>query len=119
MALERALGRSKPEIHHSDQGVQYAAMGYVDMLRRAQVKISMAHMSASRRRTRMWGALSAQSKKRRFTYLSMRDTRMPIGRSGASSRRSMPASASVHHWGYLAPMRFELQWQENRSADVI
>lgn len=42
-ALERALsGRRAPEIHHSDQGVQYAAHGYVERLQAAGVQISMA-----------------------------------------------------------------------------
>jgi transposase InsO family protein len=41
-ALERALARHTPEIHHSDQGVQYAATGYVDRLLRRGVQVSMA-----------------------------------------------------------------------------
>jgi len=41
-ALEKALARNVPEIHHSDQGVQYAARPYVERLREANVKISMA-----------------------------------------------------------------------------
>src|SRR5262249_31182633 len=31
-ALERALQQARPEVHHSDQGVQYAATDYVDRL---------------------------------------------------------------------------------------
>ena len=31
-ALRRAFERGRPEIHHSDQGVQYAAHAYVEML---------------------------------------------------------------------------------------
>ena len=42
VALEKALARNVPEIHHSDQGVQYAASPYVERLRAAHVKISMA-----------------------------------------------------------------------------
>lgn len=41
-ALERALAQQVPEIHHSDQGVQYAATGYVDRLLRRGIKVSMA-----------------------------------------------------------------------------
>lgn len=41
-ALERALAHQTPEIHHSDQGVQYAASGYVDRLLRRGIKVSMA-----------------------------------------------------------------------------
>jgi putative transposase len=43
-ALDRALTRRRPEIHHSDQGVQYAARGYVGRLEAAGVQISMADM---------------------------------------------------------------------------
>lgn len=41
-ALQRALEHHRPEIHHSDQGVQYAANGYVALLQSAQAQISMA-----------------------------------------------------------------------------
>lgn len=41
-ALERALQTHQPEIHHSDQGVQYAATGYVTRLRNVATQISMA-----------------------------------------------------------------------------
>ena len=41
-ALEKGLAIAVPEIHHSDQGVQYAANDYVEMLEEKGVKISMA-----------------------------------------------------------------------------
>ena len=41
-ALERALAKGHPQIHHSDQGVQYAATGYTSLLQAAQVQISMS-----------------------------------------------------------------------------
>jgi putative transposase len=41
-ALRRALTRDMPEIHHSDQGVQYAAYAYTDLLKVHKVSISMA-----------------------------------------------------------------------------
>jgi len=41
-ALERALTQRHPELHHSDQGVQYAAHGYVDRLLAAGVQVSMS-----------------------------------------------------------------------------
>ena len=44
MALRRAFEHGRPEIHHSDQGVQYAATAYVDMLINSNVKISMANV---------------------------------------------------------------------------
>jgi putative transposase len=42
VALRRALEVSCPEIHHSDQGVQYAATAYVELLTGREVKVSMA-----------------------------------------------------------------------------
>ncbi len=41
-ALQRALCLCIPEMHHSDQGVQYAAQAYTDLLKRYEVQISMA-----------------------------------------------------------------------------
>src|SRR5438067_11403136 len=40
-ALKRALGRGAPEIHHSDQGVQYSATAYVELLRNRGLAFSM------------------------------------------------------------------------------
>jgi len=41
-ALRAALETHTPEIHHSDQGVQYAAYAYTDLLSSHEVQISMA-----------------------------------------------------------------------------
>ena len=42
-ALEKALmSHSAPTIHHSDQGVQYCATGYVTLLQNANIKVSMS-----------------------------------------------------------------------------
>ena len=46
-ALQRALAHNCPEIHHSDQGVQYAATAYVDLLQHRHVAISMATVGAA------------------------------------------------------------------------
>lgn len=42
LALRRALTDHLPEIHHSDQGVQYAATDYVALLTQQGVRLSMA-----------------------------------------------------------------------------
>ena len=41
-ALQQALRQRCPQTHHSDQGVQYAATGYVDCLRAVQARPSMS-----------------------------------------------------------------------------
>lgn len=43
-ALRRAFERGCPEIHHSDQGVQYATTAYVELLTTAAVQISIANV---------------------------------------------------------------------------
>ena len=47
-ALERGLVIGTPEVHHSDQGVQYAAAAYVERLRGLGVKPSMAAVGEPR-----------------------------------------------------------------------
>ena len=41
-ALDRALVNHQPEVHHSDQGVQYAATAYVERLQGLGIQVSMA-----------------------------------------------------------------------------
>lgn len=43
-ALSKGLEKGIPEIHHSDQGVQYAAHDYVNLLKQHGIKISMAEV---------------------------------------------------------------------------
>ncbi len=43
-ALNQGLEKGKPEIHHSDQGVQYAAQEYVQRLQQHGAQISMAEV---------------------------------------------------------------------------
>jgi len=46
-ALDRALAEGTPEIHHSDQGIQYAATVYVQRLEAVGAQISMAETGAA------------------------------------------------------------------------
>ena len=41
--LQEALGQNVPEIHHSDQGVQYLSTAYISTLTRHGIEISLAH----------------------------------------------------------------------------
>jgi transposase InsO family protein len=47
-ALNRALAHATPQIHHSDQGVQYAATAYVERLEQVGTQISMAAVGEPR-----------------------------------------------------------------------
>jgi len=43
-ALQKALATHCPEIHHSDQGLQYAATDYTNLLKQHDIQISMAEV---------------------------------------------------------------------------
>ncbi len=43
-ALQKALEKHCPQIHHSDQGLQYAATDYTDLLKQRGIQISMAEI---------------------------------------------------------------------------
>ncbi len=43
-ALQKALVEHRPEIHHSDQGLQYAALAYTQLLQDHGAQISMAEV---------------------------------------------------------------------------
>ena len=44
IAATKDVAFREPEIHHSDQGVQYAALAYTATLQRVQAQISMAEV---------------------------------------------------------------------------
>jgi putative transposase len=46
-ALEQALSHHRPEIHHSDQGVQYAALAYTARLQQVGAQRSQAEVGAA------------------------------------------------------------------------
>ncbi len=49
LTLEQALAKPPPEIHHSDRGVQYAAIAYTARLHQAGVQISLAEVGEASR----------------------------------------------------------------------
>ncbi len=90
-ALKRALAEGqRPEIHHSDQGVQYAATAYVEVLQAHGVAISMAEVGEAwqngyaERLVRTIKACPEPAEgKRRWTYPNIETTRMPTVKSAA------------------------------------
>ena len=48
IALKKAFKHGRPEIHHSDQGVRYAATAYVEPALKAGTAISMANVGEPR-----------------------------------------------------------------------
>ena len=116
-ALRRALHKGTehehraPEIHHSDQGVQYAATGYVELLREAGVAVSMAEVGAA------WQNGYAERLMRTIKeeevqlqeYENYRDAYRQIGKflDDVYMRKRIHSSL-----GYLTPVEFEQHWSQ-------
>jgi putative transposase len=108
-ALQRALALHKPEVHHSDQGVQYAATLYVQMLQEAHAQISMAEAGEA------WQNGYAERLMRTIKeeevdlseYQDYADALRQIGRflDDVYMRKRIHSSL-----GYLTPAEFEEQW---------
>lgn len=111
VALRRALVRyAAPVIHHSDQGVQYAATAYTQVLQDAHVQISMAEQGEA------WQNGYAERLIRTIKeeevdlseYLDYHDAYRQLGRF----LDNVYAHKRIHSsLGYLTPAEFEAQWR--------
>lgn len=108
-ALERALAKGRPEIHRSDQGVQYAATDYPSLLQAAQVQMSM---SARGRPTenafaeRFMRTLKEEEVSLN-EYENLTDTREHLTRFLDQVYQHKRSHSSL---GYLTPTEFEAHW---------
>lgn len=114
-ALQRALQTHCPEIHHSDQGVQYAATGYVTLLQDAHVQISMA--ARGRPTENAYIERFMRTLKEEEVYLheyeDLRDARGHI----AHFLDQVYTYKRVHSaLDYLPPAEFEARWLQQQSV---
>jgi putative transposase len=114
-ALRRALATYRaPSVHHSDQGVQYAATAYTQVLKDAQVEISMADQGEA------WQNGYAERLIRTIKeeevdlseYLDYHDAYHQIGRFLDDVYLHKRIHSSL---GYLTPSEFEAQWRKERD----
>lgn len=111
-ALRRALRhRRRPEIHHSDQGIQYATTAYTELLRQNEIKISMAD-SPRRAEQNGYAERLIRTIKEEEVYLSdykdYEDALQQIGRFLDEVYMHKRIHSSL---GYLTPAEFERQWK--------
>jgi uncharacterized protein (DUF433 family) len=81
-AWQKALKKNKPEIHHSDQGIQYSAPAYTQALVDAGVQISMAEAGA---RTKWFCQARHANPERASICRTIKTIATPIDKSGVSS----------------------------------
>ena len=109
-ALERALGQGCPSIHHSDQGIQYAAHGYTDLLQAHGIMPSMSRRG--RPEDNPYAERVIRTIKEEEVYLNeyqtMADAREQIGHFIECVYHHKRIHSAL---AYLTPAEFELQWQ--------
>jgi putative transposase len=117
LALQRAMTRHTAEIHHSDQGIQYAATTYTRMLQEARVQISMAASGEA------WQNGYAERLIRTIKeeevdlsdYEGYYDAVSQLGRFLNEVYMHKRIHSSL---GYLTPVEFEEQWRSARAPSA-
>jgi transposase InsO family protein len=108
-ALQMALQDRRPQIHHSDQGIQYAALAYIELLKVHTIQISMASV----------GKAEENGYAERFMR-TIKEEEVDL----SEYRHFDEALSQIGHFievvynrkrihsalGYLTPVEFELAW---------
>ena len=115
-ALKTALKDRKPQVHHSDRGVQYASGEYTTLLKDSGIAISMS------RKGNPYDNAKAESFMKTLkceqVYLSeydnLADAKAQIGHFLEAVYNQKRLHSSL---GYLPPAEFEKSHQENRDKN--
>lgn len=110
-ALRQALERATPRIHHSDQGIPYAAPHSIQVLRAAGVQISMAAVGEPTQNGYAERVIRT-IKEEEVTlteYHDFADAPEQIGRFIDDVYRTNRIHSAL---GYLTPAEFEAAWRE-------
>ena len=113
-ALERALLVATPQIHHSDQGVQYAATAYLERLQKRNVTLSMAAIGEPRENgyAERLMRTSKEEEVDLSEYHDFADAHRQIRRFLDDVYNIKRIHSAL---GYLTPLEFEQQWRLEHS----
>jgi len=110
VALQRALRLCIPQIHHSDQGVQYAAQAYTDFLKQSGIQISMTTQGKPEENgyAERFMRTIKEEEVDLSEYLDLDDARRQIGRFIEDVYMTKRIHSAL---GYLTPAEFETDWR--------
>ena len=113
-ALEMALTKGPPQIHHSDQGVQYASTAYTKRLLDLGTRISMAEVGESAQNGYAERVIRTIKEEEVYLneYANLEDARKQIGRFIEDVYLKKRIHSSL---GYLTPAEFEAAWKTQRK----
>jgi len=116
-ALRAALEFRRPEIHHSDQGVQYAAYAYVDRLKAHDIQISMAAVGKAEENgyAERFMRTIKEEEVDLSDYRDFRDASNQIGRFIEDVYMTKRIHSAL---GYLTPAEFESAWWRSQTLPV-
>ena len=115
-ALERALKTHRPEVHHSDQGVQYADARYVRMLEAVGAQISMAAIGEPTENgyaERLMRTIKEEHIDL-TEYETFADAYFQIGQFLEEVYQKKRIHSSL---GYLTPEEFEIGWRQQEAVN--
>jgi putative transposase len=110
-ALQRALVHHTPGIHHSDQGIQYAAPQYIQTLRAAGIQISMAAVGEPRQNGYAERVIRTIKEEEiaLAEYREFAEALAQIGQFIDDVYRTKRIHSAL---GYLTPGEFEAAWRQ-------
>jgi len=114
VALNRALQHGRPQIHHSDQGGQYAAHAYIRRLRAVGTQISMAAVGMATENG--YAERVIRTVKEEEVYLSEYEDYADASAQLGHFIDVVYQHKRIHSaLGYLTPAEFEAQWWASQS----
>jgi transposase InsO family protein len=113
-ALRGAFASQAPTIHHSDQGIQYAAHEYIHLLRRHHVQISMADKGEAWQNG--YAERLMRTIKEEEVYLSDYDNFADAYAQIGQFIEQVYQHKRIHSaLGYLTPAEFEVNWKQQQQ----
>jgi putative transposase len=116
VALNQGLSIATPEIHHSDQGVQYASHEYISCLESRGVAVSMASVGCPEENghAERWMRTLKEDHVQMTAYEDMEDARGQIKEFIEEVYQKKRVHSSL---GYLPPAFFEAAWEAKSSEE--